>query len=160
MSCQEFDLDDLLAVTAVPIADYSPGASSWQVKPTIPETGLSPTLTNAIVIGQKPAVTGGKLIPIIRASGNAKDNEGDSVAGRKHTVTVSCEADDRESVVLDYLLSLERTPSHLLLTFRNGTRGFVFADEDSYTCEVGRDGAKTSVKFDIENYMGIQRITT
>lgn len=157
--CSEFDLDDLLAVTAIPVGDYSLGDNAWQLTPTLKNTEFSPTLTNAIVIGLKPAVTGGTLIPIIRASGKAKDSESDSVAGRKHSVTVSCEADDRDGAVWNSLLQLERTPSHLLLTFRNGTRGFVAADKDSYSCEVTRDGSETNVEFKIENLMGIQLIT-
>lgn len=159
ITCGEYDLDDLLAVTAIPVTDYSVGAYGWQVMPTIPNTAFSPTLTNAIALGLRPATTGGKLIPLTRKSGKAKDSEGDSVAGRKHNVTVSCEADDRDPATWDYLLALERTPCHLLLTFRGGTRGFVAATEDSYMCEVNRDGAKTNVEFKIENLMGIQLIT-
>ena len=159
MSCKEFNLDDLLAITAIPVTDYSLGTYDWQLKPTIKNTAFSPSLTNAIAIGIKPATAGGKLIPIMRASGKAKDSEDDSVAGRKHSVSVSCEADDRESAVWNYLLILERTPCHLLLTFRGGTRGFVAATEDTYMCEVDRNDGKTSVSFKIENLMGIQLIT-
>lgn len=159
MSCKEFNLDDMLAITAIPVTDFSLGTYDWQLKPTIPNTAFSPSLTNAIAIGIKPATTGGKLIPIITKSGKAKDGEDDSVAGRKHSVSVSCEADDRESAVWNHLFSLERTPCHLLLTFRGGTRGFVAATEDTYMCEVDRSGGKTSVSFKIENLMGIQLIT-
>ena len=159
MSCKEFNLDDLLAIIAIPVTDFSLGTRDWQLKPTIPNTVFSPSLTNAIAIGIMPATTGGKLIPIITKSGKAKDSEDDSVAGRKHSVSVSCEADDRESAVWNYLLSLERTPCHLLLTFRGGTRGFASASEDTYMCEVDRSGGKTSVSFKIENLMGVQLIT-
>lgn len=160
MSCTEFNLEDLLAIVAVPVADYSPTAYDWQLKPTITSAAFSPSLINAIAIGLQPATTGGKLIPITRKSGKAKDSESDSVAGRKHSVTVSCEADDRDSNTWDYLLTLERTPCHLILTFRNGTRAFVQASEDTYMCEVNRENAKTSLDFKIENLMGIQLITT
>jgi hypothetical protein len=165
-NCKEFVLDDLMAVTAIPVSDFSPGFAAWQLTPTIPSAGFSPTLTRAIVIGQKPAVAGGRLIPIVKLTGKAKDDETDSVAGRLHKVAVTCQVDDRDlsgddsgMTVLDYLLSLERTPSHLLLTFRDGTtRGFVQATGDTYICTVERDGAKTSVAFHIQNTMGIQLI--
>lgn len=160
MSCTEFNLDDLLAIIAVPVADYSPLTRDWQLKPTIPNATFSPSLTNAIAIGLQAATTGGKLIPITRKSGKAKDSESDSVAGRKHSVTVSCEADGRDSKAWDYLFCLERTPCHLILTFRNGARAFVQASEDTYTCEVSRENAKTNLDFKIENLMGIQLITT
>ena len=159
MSCKEFNLDDMLAITAIPVTDYSLGTRDWQLKPTILNTAFSPSLTNAIAIGIKPATAGGKLIPIMRASGKAKDSEDDSVAGRKHSVSVSCEADDRESAVWHYLFSWERTLCHLLLTFRGGTCGFVAATEDTYMCEVDRSDGKTSVSFKIENLMGVQLIT-
>lgn len=165
-SCKEFLLDDLLAITAIPVDDFSPGTASWQLKPAIGEDYFSPTLTNAIGIGMQPATTGGALIPIRRLTGKAKDAESDSVAGRLHTVTVNCEVDTRDlspddnnKTVLDHLLTLERTPSHLLLTFRGGQQGFVQATQDTYTCEVERDGSKTSVQFKIQNLMGIQLIT-
>ena len=35
MSCKEFNLDDLLAITAIPVTDYSLGTRDWQLKPTI-----------------------------------------------------------------------------------------------------------------------------
>ena len=155
-SCKEFALDDLMAVTAIPVEDYRLGTLSWQLTPTIPSSAFSPTLAHAITIGQTPATAGGRLIPIVKYSGKAKDNEGDSVAGRLHTVSVSCEADDRDPQVWNHLLALERTPSHLLLTFRDGTRGFVSATRDTYTCEVERSGAKTNVSLKVYDLMGIQ----
>ena len=65
MNCNEFYLDDLLAITAIPVTDYSLGTYDWQLKPTIKNTAVSPSLTNAIAMGIMPATTGGKLIPII-----------------------------------------------------------------------------------------------
>lgn len=158
-NCKEFVLDDLMAVTAIPVSDFSPGFAAWQLTPTIPSAGFSPTLTRAIVIGQKPAVAGGRLIPIVKLTGKAKDDETDSVAGRLHKVAVTCQVDDRDGGVWADLLTLERRQSHLLLTFRDGTtRGFVQATGDTYICTVERDGAKTSVAFHIQNTMGIQLI--
>lgn len=158
ISCKEFVLDDLLAITAVPVSDYNIGTAAWQVAPTIPEAQFSPVLTNAIAIGLQPATAGGSLVPIIKLSGKAKDAESDSVAGRAHTVSVSCEVDDRDGEVWADLLTLERKACHLILTFRGGTRAFVIATRDTYVCEVERDGAKTSVAFKIHNLMGIQLI--
>lgn len=154
--CSEFVLDDLLAIIAIPVTDYNPGFSLWQLTQTIPIAEFLPVLDNAIAIGQKPAVADGALIPIIKLTGKAKDDESDSVASRMHKVSVSCQADDRDSETWNLLLALERTPSHLLLTFRGGTRGFVQATADTYTCVVEREGAKTSITFSIENTMGIQ----
>ena len=159
LSCKEFYLDDVMAITAIPIADFVLGTSSWQLTPTINENYFSPTLSNAITIGLQAAEYGGILIPIMRKTGKAKDAESDSVAGRLHTVNVTCEVDDRESEVWNDLRILERTPSHLLLSFRDGNRAFVAATEDTYLCEVERDGAKTSVSFKIQNLMGIQLLT-
>ena len=158
-NCREFLLDDLLAVTAIPVTDYDPGMASWQLAPTVPAAQFSPTLTNATVIGLKPATANGRLIPIVRMTGKARDAEADSVAGRAHSVTVSCEADDRDGAVWADLLHLERTPSHLLLTFRGGAQAFVQATRDTYICEVERDGAKTSVTLKVHCQMGIQLIT-
>lgn len=158
-NCKEYVLDDLMAVTAIPVSDFSPGFAAWQLTPTIPSAGFSPTLTRAIVIGQKPAVAGGRLIPIVKLTGKAKDDETDSVAGRLHKVAVTCQVDDRDGGVWADLLTLERRQSHLLLTFRDGTTsGFVQATGDTYICTVERDGAKTSVAFHIQNTMGIQLI--
>lgn len=165
-TCKEFTLDDMLAVTAIPVSDFNPGISPWQLKPTISDNDFSPTLTHSITIGQKPAVSGGMLIPIKRGTGKAKDSESDNVAGRLHTVKVTCDVDDRDTStdnnglnVQDYLLSLERTPCHLLLTFRNNTKAFVLSTEDTYICNAERDGATISVSFSINNIMGIQMIT-
>lgn len=116
-------------------------------------------MTGAITIGLQPASSGGMLIPIIHTTGKAKDDESDSVAGRMHTVNVTCRVDDRDSETWDYLLRLERTPRHLLLTFRDLSRGFVSATRDTYLCNVERDGAKTNVTFRIQCLMGIQLIS-
>ena len=158
-NCKEFALDDLMAITAIPVADYALGTKAWQLKPTIVTTSFSPTLTNAIVIGLQPATVGGKLIPIRRHTGKAKDAESDNVAGRLHTVTVSCEVDDRDGATWNDLLKLERTPSHLILLFRGGQKAFAAATQDTYICEVERSGSKTSVSFKLYNLMGIQLIT-
>lgn len=157
-NCSEYLLDDLLAITAIPTGDFNLGTLSWQLKPTIPSSSFGPTLTNAIVIGQQPAVSGGKLIPIKKQTGKAKDSEEDSTAGRLHTVSVSCTVDERDDSIWDNLYLLERKPCHLLLSFRDGRRAFVKATKDTYTCEVEREGAKTSVQFKIQNLMGVQLI--
>ncbi|MBQ8713016.1 MAG: hypothetical protein IJ551_09415 [Prevotella sp.] len=155
-NCKEFVLDDAIAITSIPITDFNLGTHEWQLTPTIPKNSFSPPLTNSVTIGLQPAAAGRPLIPIIRSTGKAKDEEDDSVAGRLHTVNVTCQIDDRDFSVLNHLLTLERTPSHLLLTFRDNTRAFVAATQDTYLCTVGRDGAKTSVQFRIQNLMGIQ----
>lgn len=157
INCKEFVLDDLTAITAIPVEDYTPGFADWQLTPTIPEGFFSPTLLRAVTIGQQSQ--NGRLIPIRRGSGKAKDGESDKVSGRQHTVGVSCSADDRDGSVWDLLLFLERTASHLILTFRDGTRGFVQATKDTYLCNVERDGSNTSVQFRISNTMGIQLLT-
>lgn len=156
-ACKEFELDDVMAVTAIPVEDYT-GWTDFMLSPVISASGFSPSLANAIVIGQAPAVPGGTLIPIVRQTGKAKDSEEDAVAGRKHGVTVNCEVDDRDSEVWNSLFTLERTPSHLILTYRGGTRAFVAATIDTYQCEVERDGAKTSVSFKIDCLAGLQII--
>lgn len=173
-NCKEFFLDDLMAITAIPVTDFDPatvpggspsGVNSWLLAPIIPKAQFTPTLTRTITIGQRPATTDGTLIPIMRLTGKAKDDESDQAAGRLHKVAVNCQIDDRDMsrdasgmTVLDNLLSLERTPSHLLLTFRDHSRAFVQASKDTYLCTVDRDGAKTSVQFRIECLMGIQMI--
>ena len=161
INCSEYLLDDVMAITAIPVEDIpasNPSSVANCLEPTIAGTGFNPTLTHAITIGMQPATAGGVLIPIKRMTGKAKDSESDSVAGRLHTVTVSCEVDDRDPDAWTYLLALERTPSHLLLTFRNKAQAFVSATEDTYQCTVERDGAKTTVTFRIHNIMGIQLI--
>ena len=162
-NCKEFVLDDATAITAFPVADVPAGTAAWQLHPVISRTGdgFSPTLSRAVTIGQWRAAYGGTaaaaLIPIRRNTGKARDSEGDGVEGRLHTVSVSCQVDDRDPAVWARLLSLERTPSHLLLTFRDGTtQAFVAATRDTYVCNVERDGAKTSVTFRIQCVMGIQ----
>lgn len=161
-TCKEFDLDDVMAITAIPIENISagdPSSVSNQLTPTIASTRFNPSMADAITIGVQPASPGGMLIPIIHTTGKAKDDESDSVAGRMHTVNVTCRVDDRDSETWDYLLRLERTPSHLLLTFRDLSRAFVTATQDTYLCNVERDGAKTNVAFRIQCLMGIQLLS-
>lgn len=157
-NCKEFTLDDLTAITAVPVADYSPGAAAWQVEPTIGAAYFPSSFAHTVTIGQKAAFTGGALIPIIRSTGKVTDDEADTVSGRLHTVKATCEADTRDAAVWGRLLTLERTPSHLLLTYRDGTRAFVQATKDSYQCTVNRDGSKASVTLRVQNMMGAQQI--
>lgn len=117
-------------------------------------------LAGSITIGLKAVGADSVLIPIMPRTGKAKDDESDSVAGRLHDVTVTCEVDDRDSNVWGHLLTLERTPSHLLLTFRGGVQAFVAGSEDTYICRTGRDGAKTTVTFRVQDLMGIQLMAT
>lgn len=161
INCSEYILDDVMAITAIPVEDIpasNPSSPANSLEPTIAGTGFNPTLTHAVTIGMQPATAGGVLIPIKRMTGKAKDSEDDSVAGRTHTVSVNCEVDDRDAGIWAHLLTLERTPSHLVLTFRDGQRAFVSATEDTYRCTTERDGAKTTVTFRIQNFMGIQML--
>lgn len=167
-SCKEYVLDDLMAVTAIPVANISASdttSAANSLVPTISKSGFAPSLDDAITIGLQKAVLGsgtsrttsGTLIPIRKGTGKAKDDESLSVSGRLHTVTVTCEVDDREISVWASLFTLERTPSHLLLTFRDGvTQGFVCGSEDTYLCNVERNGSKTSVTLRVQCLMGIQ----
>ena len=153
ISCREFLLDDIMAVTAVPVGNIGtadPSSPANAMTPAI--AAFSPPMAGAIAIGAQA----GADIPIMRGTGKAKDDEADSVAGRLHTVTATCEVDDRDGEVWADLLTLERSQRHLLLTFRGGARAFVSASVDTYTCTVERNGAKTSVQFRIRNLMGIQ----
>lgn len=161
-NCREFFLDDLMAITAIPLADIDAGdplSPVNQLTPTIASAGFNPTLTHAVVIGRQPATANGILIPITRHTGKVKDAESDSVDGRLHTVTVTCETDDRRGEAWALLHALERTPSHLVLTFRDGiTRGFVAGSEDTWLCNAERDGKNTSVTIRIQNLTGIQMV--
>lgn len=156
-TCSEILLNDLLTITAIPLGDVSIDTAVWQITPTIPKDEFSPTLDNAVDIGRRR--TGeNAFATMIRNSGKVKDDTGDSVAGRLHTVSVKCKVDDRDGSARDTLLMLERTPHHLLLTFRGEQRAFVQATKDSYTCTVERDAAETSVAFKVYNLMGIQML--
>lgn len=169
--CKEYFLDDARAITAIPISEAiineaDPTALSNQLTATIASEGygLAETIeterfsSDAIAIGlYQPAFDVVGFVPMLPGTGKAKDTEGDSVAGRMHTVSVTCEVDDRDASVWEHLLKLERTPCHLELTFRDGkTRAFVAGSEDTYHCHVERDGKKTTVTFRIQNLMGIQ----
>ena len=156
-NCNEFYLDNMMEVVAIPINDYNHWNAS-ALQPTISKDDFEPTLDNAIVIGMDPVNDKRYLIPIRPGSGKANDDEGDSVYGRKHTVVVSCEVDSRYDGILSLLRTLELTPCHLILTFRNNNRAFVAATQDTYHCKVSRDGSKTQVQFRIECISGIQLI--
>ena len=169
-NCKEFSLDDMMAITAIPVSDIPAGDVDSPVNkltPTIPADEFYPNLENAIVIGRKAATDGGMLVPIKRTTGKAKASTQDSVAGRLHTITVSCEADERGGEIWEPVATmdgvpcnqrLERTAHHLLLSFRDGRTGFVAATEDTYLCTIEYDGSKTSVEFRIQNLMGIQMV--
>lgn len=158
MTCTELVREDVLEIIAIPLGNITPGTQSWQLNPTIDSNRFSPSMAGAITVGLKPVTPIGRLIPIVRETGKAKDSEADSVAGRLHTVNVSCDVDDREHEVWDFLYALERTESHLILVFRDRSRAFVQATSDTYLCEVERSGGKTTVTFRIQNLMGIQLI--
>lgn len=159
-SCKEFFLDDMLAITTIPIDHISAGDINSPVNrltPTIDKAIITDNmLAGSVTIGLKAVGTDGVLIPIMRRTGKVKDDESDSVAGRLHTVNVTCDVDGRDSDVWDRLLALERTPSHLMLTFRGGAQAFVSASRDTYLCNVARDGAKTTVSFRVQDLMGVQ----
>ncbi len=155
--CEEFILKDLTAITAVPVGDVTMGATEL-LTPTLQASQLTISYAHAIVIGRVAATTNGDLIPIISDSGKAKDDVNDYTAGRRHKVTASCDVDDRDTATWNILRRLERDYFCLVLTFRDGARGFAYADEDTYSCTVERDGKDTSVKIQIENLSGIQRI--
>ena len=162
-NCKEFVHDDVMAIAAIPIADFDIGTAAWQLKPTVTQDDISSCFLSAeriITIGPTRAFSVGVLIPIKKNTGKVKDAESDSTAGRMHSVTVSCDIDDRNSEVWGYLRVLERTPAHLLLLYRNITYGFVAATADTYKCEVERDGDKTSVSFIIQNLMGLQTVVS
>ena len=167
-NCKEFMLDDLMAITAIPVDDIPAGDVDSPVNkltPTIADDDFYPTLDNAIVIGRQAATDDGMLIPIKRLTGKVKDDTQDSVAGRLHTVTVSCEIDERGGEIWEPVATMDNTPCnlllergayHLLLSFRDGSRGFVATTYDTYLCTIDRDGAKVSVTFKIQNLMGVQ----
>jgi len=155
-SCKEFALSDVAAIVAIPVANYTPDGSIT-ISPTIASTSFEPTLdTSVITIGIAAEV--GSLIPIKHATGKVKDSEQLSVAGRLHTVSVDCEVDDRDGDVWTLLQALERTPAHLVLMSREGTKFFVQGSDDTYQCTVGRDGEKTTVSFKVQCIMGLQLI--
>lgn len=173
-NCKEYYLDDARAIRAIPVSEES--LDTWVVAvdetdPTSPANQLTPTIyeenfaitDDTIFIGRQRPVEDGEVrddvafIPIQPGTGKVKDSAADSVAGRLHTVTVTCEVDDREGEVWENLLKLERTPCHLELTFRDGrTRAFVAGSEDTWQCNTERDGSKTTVTIRIQNLMGVQ----
>ena len=156
MTCKEFSLDDLMAIIAIPLDKYVSQGKS-EIEPTIDRDDFSPVYDDdTITIG---AVTpAGSRIPILTGTGKVKDTTSDSVAGRLHTVTVSCDIDQRDSDVWALLLKLERTPRHLILTSRDGTLFFVQSTQDTYLCSKDRDGEKTTVTFRVQCLMGLQEI--
>ena len=160
-NCKEFFLDDLTAIVAIPLANISAsdiGSVVNSLSPVI-SGSFSPSLTGAITIGIRPANENGILIPIKRDTGKATDKESDDVAGRSHTVSASCQVDDRNADTWTHLFTLEREPRHLILTFRGGERAFVAATQDTYTCNVERDGENTGITFTIHNLIGFKLIS-
>ena len=179
MTCKEYLLDDIMAITAIPVTDIpasDPASPANALTPTISSDTFHPTLAHAVTIGRTPldlTPSGGAqnraawLVPIRRLSGKAKDEEGDSVAGRLHTVTVTCEVDERNGEIWAPVtalggtpcsLHLERTPCHIVLQFRDATRAFAAATPDSYLCTLDRDGAKVNIQFRLQNWLGLQML--
>ena len=71
-SCKEFVLDDVMAITAIPIENitsYSIHSPANNLTKLIAGNGFNPSYLNAITIGMQPAVAGGSLIPIKRFTG-------------------------------------------------------------------------------------------
>ena len=158
-NCKEFVLD-VMTIAAIPVKESDDDNTTYIVNQLTPYIdGLTPDLADATVFGLA-APEEAYLVPIRRMTGKAKDDETDSVDGRLHTVTASCEVDERGGEIWRQQLTLERTAHHLLLTFRDGTQAFVAASADTYQCNVERDGAKVSVAFKIQNLMGIQQLLT
>ena len=156
-NCSEYVLDDMVAITAIPIDDYE-AIGSTSLEPTIKAADFAPSLINAIVVGIYPAEAGGVVIPIVKSTGKVKDSESKNVAGRSHNVNVECDIDDRDASLWPVIVNLERNAYHLLLTLRDGTRTFVQATEDSYMCTSERGSGKTSLTFKVHNMMGMQLI--
>lgn len=157
--CKEF-LIGVMTIAAIPVKETDDDNTAHvvnQLTPYIKDATIP--LDNAVVFGLAAPSINTTLVPIVRMTGKAKDDESDSVAGRLHTVTVTCEVDPRGGEVWEKQLDLERNAHHLLLTFRDGTtQAFVSATKDTYLFTVERDGAKVSVKFRIQNLMGIQQL--
>lgn len=159
MSCREFALDDVAAITAIPLTKYT--ETDTLLSPVI--NTFSPVFdASTIVIGQvRQQVSGsgvGSLIPLISSSASVKDTETLGVAGRAHTSDVECEVDDRDADVWQTIQTIERAAHHLILLCKSGDRFFVRASEDTYTCTTSRDGKKTSLSFKIHSLMGLQKI--
>ena len=96
-SCKELPLDDMAAITAIPIENYSDDTYSYILSPTIVPADFNPIIDeNTIVIGGV-RTSDGALISIVHSTGSVKDSESNSVAGRLHTVSVECEVDDRDA---------------------------------------------------------------
>lgn len=154
--CTEFFLDDLKTIIAIPVDKYSPDVK-FMLSATINQEDYEPVYdSDTIVIGG--IANTGLLIPIIIGTGKIKDDTSDNVAGRLHTISVTCSVDDRNSEVWNTLIKLENTPSHLEIISKNGERFFVQADKDTYLCTTERDGSKRTVSLRIHNIAGCQRI--
>ena len=160
--CKEL-LIGVMTIAAIPVKDTDDDNIDHLVNQLTPYVDSLPSdiLTGAVVFGLAAPSINTTLVPIVRMTGKAKDDESDSVAGRLHTVTVSCEVDERGGEIWQQQLTLERKAHHLLLTYRDGvTKAFVAASADAYQCNVERDGSKVTVAFKIQNLMGIQQLLT
>lgn len=160
-ACSEFVLDSVVEITAIPLSAYN--ASATMLSPVIIASAFNPTFnSDTVVVGLTKAVSSGNpvgsLIPIVHDTAKVKDSESDNVAGRLHSVSIECQVDDRESDRWQTLLLLERTPRHLILKLRDGSRVFVMATEDTYLCTMQRGDGKTSLSWRIQNLMGLQLV--
>ena len=157
MYCKEYTYSHIASVTAVPSAEcaLSPAAI---FSPVIEDEQLTiASLDNTIVIGR--SADGDAVIPFVRDSVKVSDAESDAVAGRSHTVELSCEVDARNVTVITHIARLERGPYCLLLQLGDGSRAFVAADRDSYLCTSGKStDNNVSISIKIHNRQGIQLV--
>lgn len=158
-NCTETLLKGIVAIIAVPEKELSLTTTA-QLSPTIKTgdgTQLTFSRTNAIGIGRgKDIAMLTRIIPSTDYA-EAKDNEGDSVAGRAHNITVQMDINDDNTGVLPWLLKLEREAHSLILCLANGRYYVVTSTEDSYQFNVNRETNKVGIEFRIHNLMGCQR---
>lgn len=157
MYCKEYSYSHISAVTAIPAAEcvVSPMAA---LSPVIEEDQLTiASLASAIVIGR--SADGGAVIPFVRDSIKIGDSEQVAVAGRSHSVELSCEADAREADVMSHVANLERGIYCLLIQLGDGSRAFVAADRDTYQCTSGKStDNNVTISIKIHNLHGIQLV--
>lgn len=90
-----------------------------------------------------------------------KDTTDRSVAGVRHTVTVSASlkmSQTFDTEMMDALWKLQAAYYSLIITYADGERELVTADEDTYSCAIDTEDGNTSVTFSIQNITGPKRL--